>query len=180
MRQRIHDILWLTIATTTIIFGYYIYKAWTTEYDENVNSLALAILLSVFTLIILIYLVRTDLGKNKLKTFIKYFTLFLGTPIALIYPWVYLTFFQMSFISMGYSTKPNKTYQVEKFRNYFKAQNILVDENLSQNPDTIIGVILRNGIIDQLYRVKRGDTMNLTRTDIEYLTKEQIKALTTY
>src|SRR5690606_23059433 len=145
----------------TFVFWFFIYKAWTTEYDTNFGFLILAFFISVFTTIGLVYLIRKDFSKNTLKTFIKYFSLLLGTPIALIGLWIYVGIFHMNFISLGYSTKPNKTYQIEKFRNYFKAQNTLVDENLSQNSDTIVGIILRDGTVDQLFRVKMGDTTNL-------------------
>ncbi len=180
MRQRIYDILWLTLAGTTIVFGYYIYKSWTTEYDENVNALAIAVLISIFTTIVLVYLIFKDSIKNKLKTCIKYFTIFCGTPITLLFFWTYIGIFQMNFIYTSYSTRPNKPYQAEKYRNYFKAKNILINENLSVKPDTIVGIVLRNGTVDQIFRLKMGDTINLGHTEIEKLTKEQIIELTTY
>ena len=86
----------------------------------------------------------------------------------------------MNFIYTSYSTRPNKPYQAEKYRNYFKAKNILINENLSVKPDTIVGIVLRNGTVDQIFRLKMGDTINLGHAEIEKLIKEQIRELTTY
>jgi hypothetical protein len=180
MRQTIHNILWSTLIVSVLTCDYFIYKSWTTEYDENVNNFALAALISFLNTALLIYLWRKSNSRSISIIFVKYFSLFLGTPITLTLLIIYINYIPMGFISSTYSTKPNRTYKADKYRNSFKATNILIDNNLSANPDTIVGIIDNDGNVIEVYRVKAGDTTDIKLSELTFLTDEQRKELLTY
>lgn len=180
VRQTIHNILWTILVISTLTCDYFIYKSWTTEYDENVNNFVFAGLISIFTIILLIYLWRKDNPKTTFKNFIKYAVLILGTPLTLTLLIVYIKFFHMSFVSSTYSTNSGRTYKSDKYRNSFKATNILIDNNLSNSPDTFISVIDHAGHLDELYRLENGDSIIIDLSDLSHLTEQQRKELVTY
>lgn len=174
----IYDVLWAVVLLTTITLWFFLYKSWTTEYDENIAFLIFAILISILTSIILYYLIVKDKVKHKTKAIIKFISMILGTPISLIFIWTYFQFFHMKYISTEYSTMPKNNYELEKFRNSFKSRNTLIDEDFAVKSDTIVSVITNNGDIEELYRIVKNGTIKLKIGEIRYLTKEKMRGLT--
>lgn len=72
MRQRTRNILWFLIFANTVLFWYYIYQSYVTEYESEVVSeydiniaYLIAVIISVVTIILLVYLHLKDNFKNK-------------------------------------------------------------------------------------------------------------------
>ncbi len=179
-KYRIYNFFWLVVTVLTFVFWYFIYKFSTTEYDENANNLAYAILSSVSTMFLLIYVKNNDKLQDQKKEIAFHFTFFLGTPIAFSYIIFYVGIFKMNYISTTISSKSNRSYKVEKFRNFFNARNTIITECYSQNPDTIVCIVKKNNSIKKLYKLKNGIETKIDLTEQKDLSKEQKNELTHY
>jgi heme/copper-type cytochrome/quinol oxidase subunit 2 len=134
MRQRTRNILWFLIFANTVIFWYCIYQSYVTEYESEVVSeydiniaYLIAVIISVVTIILLIYLHIKDNLNNKKKSLVKFSVFLFGTPIALIFVKIYFKFFYM--LPISYITDTKGTFEMEKSRNYFKAKNMKTGAN---------------------------------------------------
>ncbi len=179
MRQRTRNILWFLIFANTVLFWYYIYQSYVTEYESEVVSeydiniaYLIAVIISVVTIILLVYLHLKDNFKNKTKSLVKLSVFLFGTPISLLFVWIYFKFFYM--LPISYLTDIKGTFEMEKSRNYFKAKNMLVIKKLGIDTDTIIGEILENGTVYNLYQIKAGKKNTLKLNEIKFQT-EQVK-----
>jgi len=72
------------------------------------------------------------------------------------------------------------SYKYEKRRNYFKAENLLIIDNLETNADTIKAIMKRNGEIESLLRIQSGQEIKLNINELEFLSEKQITELTKY
>ena len=179
-KNNICNVLWGVVLLTTLTLWFFLYKSWTTEYDEDIAYLILAVLISLLNATILFYLFIRDKTGHTVKVFIKFISLFLGTPVTMIFIWIYFDFFHMKYSSTQYSVMPKNNYTLEKFGNSFKSRNTLIDEDFAGKADTIISVISSDGHIEELYRVIKNDTVKLNIGEIRYLTKEKMKVLISY
>ncbi len=73
-----------------------------------------------------------------------------------------------------------KSYSDIKKRNYFKAENYLVLDDLTTNADTIMTVVTRNGEIEKIVRLKNGQKIELNNSFLDSLTEKQRENLTEY
>lgn len=170
----------ISIFVITFLLWYFLYVSWTTDYDKNVNNLVYSILTSFFNLILIVYLNKKVQLKTRRKRILKYFIILFGTPFVFIFVILYCSTFKMNYVSSYYSTRPKESYKVEKFRNIFKARNTVINENLSNQPDTIICEVKKNGNILKLYRLKYGQKIAFKISELKKLTEKQQKELITY
>ncbi|WNH08689.1 hypothetical protein [Thalassobellus suaedae] len=115
------------------------------------------------------------------KNFIKlnYILAFLTISAIVIYV-IYGAFFRMNYGSMGSYGNESISYSFEKKRNFFRAKNILVVDNLLGRVDSLSSVIKRNGTIEKLYRQENGELIEIHLTDIKLTDKRQKTALLEY
>ena len=176
MKQRILNILWFLISVNTFLFWFLIYNTIIAEYGNNFVYLFFAIILSILTLCILIYVALKDNLKTKSKKFIKIFVLVFGTPFSVFFLWIYMSYLHTNHI---YSSL-NEKYEMEKSKNYFKAKNVLIDKHTNGNTDTLVAIILKNGSLDRLYKIKNGKSIELTLNEIQYIPKIEKEKFISY
>ena len=76
--------------------------------------------------------------------------------------------------------KDGKSYSDIKKRNYFKAENYLIIDDLTTNPDTIMTTVTRNGEIESIVRLKDGQKIEVDKSILDELTEKQKKNLIDY
>lgn len=69
---------------------------------------------------------------------------------------------------------------MEKSKNYFKAKNVLIDKHTNGNTDTLVAIILKNGSLDRLYKIKNGKSIELTLNEIQYIPKIEKEKFISY
>ena len=183
MKQTIKKISWVIIGLIPVIFWLELYYSSTTEYDENLAHLFLAVLFSIVNVALLIY-VRTDFSnQSTLKRVIRIYSIILGTPLTFGFIIIYLQTISMNFVSTSAYTKgPNggETYLEEKRRNYFKAENTLILDNRSAHADTIKAVVTRSGELEKLVHFRNGQESTMEISELDKLTKKQREKLIVY
>jgi hypothetical protein len=76
--------------------------------------------------------------------------------------------------------KDGKSYSDIKKRNYFKAENYLILDNLTADADTILVVVTRSGEIEKIERFESGQRIELNNSILDGLTEKQREKLTEY
>lgn len=178
MKQILKRIVWLIIAFTPVLFWFEIYKAWTTEYDENWGHFFLSVIISFVTVGLLIAVRNDYLQTDKLKRSVRFFSILLATPLTVGIIILYQMTIPMQWKWSGSYIKDGQSYAYIKRRNYFKAENYLIIDNLSAEPDTIKAIVSRNG--EELVRLKDGTEIKVQLTDLKKLTDRQLKKLREY
>ena len=67
-----------------------------------------------------------------------------------------------------------------KKRNYFKAENYLILNDLTPDSDTIKTVVSRNGEIEKIVKLENGQEDELNNSILDSLTEKQRENLTEY
>jgi hypothetical protein len=64
------------------------------------------------------------------------------------------------------------TFDMAKSRNYFKSKNVLVLKKSSENSDTLISEIFRNGKVKSIYLIKKGNKTKVKLDEIKFQDQE--------
>jgi len=180
MKGVIRKIFWLIIGITPFLFWTEIYRASTTEYDENWAHFFLAVFISFLTVGLLIF-VRNDFTTNiKLKRFVKYFSILVASPLTVGLIIVYQMTIPMQWKWSSSHSNNGKSYSDIKKRNYFKAENYLIIDNLSSTPDTIKATVNRKGELKELVKIKNGMENKIELLDLNNLSDNQKENLMEY
>lgn len=180
MNRTLTKIAWLILPLAPILFWIEIYRAWTTEYDENWAHFFSAIFISFLTIVLLIFTKIEHNAFIRLKIIFKASILLISSPLTVGAIILYLMIFPMQWKWSSSHVNNGKSYSDIKKRNYFKAENYLILDNLTSNPDTIMAVINRNGKIEKLIRLKGGQEIHLNKSILDSLSEKQRKNLTEY
>ncbi len=108
------------------------------------------------------------------------YILIVSTSITVVFIGIYGAFFQMSYGSSGSYGNNSVSYSFKKQRNFFKAHNILIIDNLSGRVDSLSSVIKKDGTIKKLYRHVNGKLIEISPIDIKFTYEKQKKALFEY
>ena len=180
MKRTLVKILWILVCLTPILFWFFIYQASISEYDDNWAFFFISFFVSIITAIELLILRKEDNVKYKNRKILRVYTNIFGTPIAIIFIWFYIDFIQMNFKWSSVHVNEGKSYSDHKSRNIFKAENLIVLNDLSNEPDSISSVIKRSGEIEKLFKHVNGRLIEISVSEIDYLTDKQKKALLEY
>ncbi|AXP81160.1 hypothetical protein CJ739_2079 [Mariniflexile rhizosphaerae] len=99
---------------------------------------------------------------------------------VLVFIGIYETFFRINYGSSYSYANKSLSYSFEKQRNFFKAKNLLVIDNLSGSIDSLSSVIKRDGTIEKIYRHEKGKLIEISPTDIKFTDEMQKKLLFDY
>jgi hypothetical protein len=180
MRQTLDKISWLILCLTPILFWWEIYRASTTEYDENWAHFFLAVFVSFLTVGILVFNRKSLQFKNKFILVIKLTSLLLASPITVGLIILYQMTIPMQWKWSSSHVKDGKSYSDIKKRNYFKAENYLILDDLTTEADTILVVVTRSGEIEKIERFEGGQRIELNNSILDDLTEKQRDKLTEY
>ncbi|WP_303917906.1 hypothetical protein [Draconibacterium sediminis] len=180
MKRILLRILWILVCLSPILFWYLIYKASQSEYDDNWAFFFIAVFVSIGTVISLLTLRKLDKQNYRNRKVIRLYSNILGTPIAILFIWIYIDFIQMNYKWSSVHVNEGKSYSDHKSRNIFKADNLIVLDDLTDSPDSISSVIKRNGEIEKLFKHENGRLIEISVSEIDYLTEKQKKALLEY
>jgi hypothetical protein len=178
MTFQIRKIAWIILALTPILFWWEIYRATTTEYDENWGHFCLAVFISFLTFGILIFN-RKDF-ETKLKRIIRIIAILFASPLTVALLVIYQETIPMRWKWTGSHSSDGKTYSDIKKRNYFKAENYLILNDLTPDSDTIKTVVSRNGEIEKIVRLEDGQEIELNNSILDSLTEKQRENLIEY
>ena len=180
MNRRLKNISWIVIGLAPFLFWFEMYRAWTTEYDENWGHFFLAIIISFITVGLLIF-VRNDASNSSvLKRVIKLIAILLASPVTVGLIVVYLQMVPMRLVWSGGYTDKGKSYSDEKKRNFFKAENILIIDNPGERPDSLKAIVKKNGQLEMLVRINNGREIPISKAELEILTPKQRRILLEY
>ena len=180
MRQTLDKISWLILCLTPILFWWEIYRASTTEYDENWAHFFLAVFVSLLTVGLLIFNRNSLQFRARLRQVIKLTSLLLASPITVGLLILYQMTIPMQWKWSGSHVNDGKSYSDIKKRNYFKAENYLILDDLTTNADTIKTVVTRNGEIERIVRLEGGQEIELKESILDELTEKQKQNLIEY
>ena len=180
MIRRLKNIAWIIIGLAPIIFWFEIYRAWTTEYDENWGHFFLAVIVSFFTVGLLIFVRQDSSRKSALKRIIKISAIALASPVTVALIVVYHQTIPMRLEWSGGYSDNGKSYSDEKRRNFFKAENILILDNYGEQPDTIKATVKRDGELEKLVRIQNGQEIPIETNKWERLSQKQKQILLEY
>lgn len=180
MRRILEKIAWTILCLTPFIFWWEIYRASTTEYDENWAHFFLAVFISFSTVGILVFIRKSLLFTIKFRKIVKLTSLLLSSPLTVGLIILYQMTIPMQWKWSGSHVNDGKSYSDIKKRNYFKAENYLILDDLTEHADTIMTVVTRDGEIEKVMRLKDGQEIELDTSILNDLTEKQRKNLTEY
>ena len=180
MRRTLDKISWLLLCLTPILFWWEIYRASTTEYDENWAHFFLAVFVSVLTVGLLVFNRNSLQFKVRFRQVIKLTSFLLASPLTVGLIILYQMTIPMQWKWSSSHVKDGKSYSDIKKRNYFKAENYLIIDDLTTNPDTIMTTVTRNGEIESIVRLKDGQKIEVDKSILDELTEKQKKNLIDY
>jgi hypothetical protein len=93
MKRTINKITWVILGLTPVLFWFHIYRASTTEYDENWFHFFVAILISFLTIGLLVFNRKDFESYKKQKELIQIFSLVFASPLTV----GLIIFYQMTF-----------------------------------------------------------------------------------
>jgi hypothetical protein len=157
-----------------------IYRASTTEYDENWAHFFLAVFVSFLTVGLLVFNRNSLQFKARFRQVIKLTSLLLASPLTVGLIVLYQMTIPMQWKWSSSHVKDGKSYSDIKKRNYFKAENYLILDNLTADADTILVVVTRSGEIEKIERFESGQRIELNNSILDGLTEKQREKLTEY
>lgn len=157
-------LIWIILALLPFGVWFLLYKAYNSEYDDNITFFIQSVLLSFLTLALLLFLRLKDRQNFKSLKSLNTFIILFGSPLTFVFAWAYVYFFSMSWEwSQDISTKEEK-YSLTKYQNFFKTRYVYYDALASA--DTLIITVTRNDNVQSVKTIKNGHEID---TDIEHL-----------
>jgi hypothetical protein len=173
------DFLLMFCCFTTIIYWYFLYNSYTLEYDENVNNFVYSFPISIITILCLIIYSKRTIIKGILHKSLFYFILIFGTPITYLLIISYFLTLKMNYENTTYSNEENSTSEVTKFKNIFEAENTLIIA-YKNKIDTIKATVTSKGKIKRIYKVNKGNEININIKTLDYIPKKKLEEITKY
>ena len=180
MMRTFRKVAWLVLCLTPILFWIEFYRASTTQYDENWAHLFAAVFVSFLTVGILIFNRKDFESIPTQKKIVRMIALLFASPLTVGLLVLYQTTIPMQWKWSSSYVNNGKSYSEIKKRNYFKAENYLIFDDLITNSDTTITVVTRNGEIEKIVRLKNGAEIELDRSIFKRLTDQQRENLIKY
>lgn len=180
MKQTFSKIAWIILYLTPILFWLEIYWSWTTEYDENWAHFFRATFISLLAVGLLFLTRIKDKKIINFQIITKIIIFLFSSPLTIFAIVIYSMIFSFQWKWSGSHVENGKSYSDIKKRNYFKAENYLILDNLTTNADTIKTVVSRDGEIEKIVRLKGGQEIELSNSFLNSLTDKQRKNLSEY
>ena len=157
-------IVWIIVALLPFAIWLLLYKAYNSDYDDNVTFFIQSILLSFLTVALLVFIRLKDRQNIKKLRWLNIFVILFGSPLTFVFAWAYVYFVSMSWEwTQDISTKEEK-YRLTKYRNFFKTRYVYYDA--LTNADTLLITVTRNDNVQSVKTLKDGHEIN---TAIEQL-----------
>jgi amino acid transporter len=153
----IKNIIWFIATILPLTIWFLLYKAYNSDYDDNVTFLIQSILLSFLTIVILVFLYRIDRERFKKLKWLNTYIIMLGSPLTYFFAWAYMTFIPMSWQWTQDISKKDEKYSLSKYQNFFKTKYVYHDGQF--NSDTLIITVTRNDNVQSILILKDGQEM---------------------
>ena len=147
-------IIWIIVALLPFVIWFLLYKVYNSEYDDNITFFIQSVLLSLLTVILLVFLRLKDPENFKKFKWLNAFVMLFGSPLSYIFAWAYMYFISMSWEwTQDISTKEEK-YSLSKYQNFFKTRYVYYDA--LTNADTLLITVTRNDNVQSVKTLKDG------------------------
>jgi len=158
-------IIWIIVALLPFTIWFFLYKAYNSEYDDNITFFIQSVLLSVLTVALLVFLRLKDRQSIKKLKWLNTSVILFGSPLTFVFAWAYVYFISMSWEwwTQDISTKEEK-YSLSKYQNFFKTRYVYYDA--LTNAVTFLITVTRNDNLQSIETIKDGHEID---TDIEQL-----------
>lgn len=169
----VKKIVWVVVSLLPFTIWFLLYKAYNSDYDDNVGFLIQSILLSILTLALFLFLWRKDRDTFRKAKWLNAFIILFGSPLTFVFVWAYMFFIPMSWQWTQDISKKEEKYTLSKYQNFFKTRYVYYDAQTKA--DTLIITVTRNDKIQSVKTIKDGQEIE---TAIENLpNKERLAKL---
>jgi hypothetical protein len=157
-------LIWTIVALLPFGVWFSLYKAYNSEYDDNITFFIQSVFLSFLALALLLFLRFKDRQNTKTFKWLKAFIILFGSPLTFAFAWAYVYFISMSWEwTQDISTKEKK-FSLSKYQNFFKTRYVYYDA--LTNADTLLITVTRNDNVQSVKTIKAGHE---TDVDFEHL-----------
>jgi hypothetical protein len=166
-------LIWIIVALLPFGVWFLLYKAYNSEYDDNITFFIQSVLLSFLTVALWFFLRVKDQQHIKKLKWLNPFVILFGSPLTFVFAWAYVYFFSLSFEWTQDISKKEEKYSLSKYQNFFKTRYVYYDA--LTNADTLLIMVTRNNNVLSIKTIKDGHEID---TDIENLpNKEKLSKL---
>ena len=155
---------WTIVALLPFVIWFLLYKAYNSEYDDNITFFIQAVLLSFLTVALLFFLRFKDEERFKRAKWLNVFVIVFGSPVTFVLAWGYIYFFSMSLEWTQDISDKEEKYSLSKYQSFFKTKYVYYDAQV--NSGTLVITVSRNNEVQSVQAIKNGHEIE---TELEKL-----------
>src|SRR5690349_8659553 len=123
----IKRITWIVVALLPFMIWFLLFKAYNSDYDDNITFFIQSVLLSFLTVALLVFLRLKDAQNFGKVKWLNVFVVLFGSPLTFVLAWAYIYFFSMSFQWAQAVSNKDEKYSLSKYQSFFKTKYMYYD-----------------------------------------------------